>query len=864
MHCSNRRQGSGYPVKNNPACTLCRLHKTANTVCMLGRGPTRSDVMVVGEAPGRNEDETGQPFVGDSGKMLNEMLLAAHLHPAKLFICNAVSCRPPNNKTPTKSEIKACKKWLDYQIAMVKPKYVLLFGNVPLESISGKKGIKKARGVPFEKNGIIYLPTYHPAYALRDPGQRIIIEQDISLFAKIVENKGIPREKKLNYRVVRTPLDFDAMLAALEGTVSFDIETNSLNPWQRWNAKGEYEPAAITLVGCGTATGQFSIPCDLPDSPWSKEALDEMMKRLADKLEDCFVVMQFGKFDCLWMRVFFGVDLRNDFDTGLAHYMIDENSFHGLKELAQRFLGAPNWEVDLKTKKGLGNVDKLVLYHAHDLYYTRELRFVLGKKLVQDPDVRKVFQKIMMPLARQSVDWQYDGIYVDMTKFDEAEKFLRGEVAAAEKELSQYGDINWGSTKELAHLLYTTLRIPVPVYTPTGRPSTAETALNQIDHPCVGAIFKMRGARQQLSFFIDGWRPHLHKRHNGTFLHPSTKLHGTVTGRPSCENPNLFQVPRDPRIRQLVSAEEGWTFVEVDQSQVELRIAADRANERTMLEYFRKGVDIHWATAIREIERGAGLKDLVLDTARTWKQDKKIAYAEAIEVLLEMGPDAAIEINPQWKEYRKKAKAVNFGYLYGMWWKKFKIYARDNYGVEVSDEQAEASRDFYFDEFSDLEGWHNRQRAFAREHGYVVSLSGRKRRLPNAMLQIWPRNVADVKKQMQNSRRKEAERQAINSPIQSFANEINFMTAIQLRKEYGRDKVKIVGTVYDALLMRIRNGCVEEVTERVLKIASRPPLFDDFGIELKVPLVGEAKIGPWGAGISFEKWKEKQRAKLRR
>src|SRR4051794_25862730 len=111
-------------------------------------------------------------------------------------------------------------------------------------------------------------------------------------------------------------------------------------------------------------------------------------------------------------------------------------------------------------------------------------------------------------------------------------------------------------------------------------------------------------------------------------IHPVFKLHGTVTGRLSCEHPNLQQVPRDPRIRSLITAPKGWTLMEMDLSQIELRIAAELADEHNMLQTFHTGMDPHWMTAIREIERGAGYKKEMIKTAKL-SSGKKMKYHEA-------------------------------------------------------------------------------------------------------------------------------------------------------------------------------------------------------------------------------------------
>lgn len=852
-------------LRRDPNCTLCRLCKTAEYVCLLGQGPEPCDIMIIGEAPGAREDDSGKPFVGKSGKLLEAALAEYGFEREDVFITNAVSCRPPDNRTPTKGEINACRKWLEYQISMVKPKYVLLLGNVPLQSITGKQGITKKRGKPFEKDGIVFLPTFHPSFILRDPTNEMVFEQDIKLFRDIVDFGGVPEERELDVRLVLSWDDFDEMMDDLDGTVSFDIETTQLYPWQtrkldkygRWVEDPEPK---IVSIGFGTARNQWVIPVNHDRSPWTQDEVQEMVEEITEVIEDLFVVMHNGKFDLLWMWVHFGVQWPIDFDTMLAHYLLDENMRHGLKYLAQVYCGAPDWEIDLDEKQGATSLKKLAKYHGHDLFYTRKLRFVLGKMLNEDPEVKRVFQKIMMPCARLFVEIEMNGVFIDESKFDEAEKVLRDQYNAALKELEEWEpeyvldskgkkkSFNWGSPAQLAKLLFEDLEIPVVEYTKAGNPSCSESVIKRIDHPCTDALLKFRAAKQQLSFFIDGWKPFLHRWPNGdVYLHPSFKLHGTVTGRLSCEHPNLQQVPRDKRIRSLITAPEGWTLIECDLSQIELRIAAELANEKAMLHAFANNIDVHWLTAINEIARGGGLKDLVLDTARTWKQDKTIKYSEAIDILLEMGPDAAVEIHPEWKEYRKKAKAINFGYLYGMWWKKFKMYARDNYGISVTDEEAQASREAYFDNYPDYPAWHDRQRRYARKHGYVKTLSGRKRRLPEAM------SAEDTPE------RREAERQAINSPVQSFANEINLMAALQLREEYGRNIVRICGTVHDAVLFRVKNEYVEEVYNRMLKIMQRPKLMDEFGIDLFVPIEADGSIGPWGAGVSLKEWKEKNR-----
>lgn len=779
---------------------------------------------------------------------------------------------PKNNKAATKTEIRDGGERLESSLSGYR--YVVAIGNPPLQALTGKAGITKLRGKPMKQRKRILLPMNNPSMMRHDEKQAVLLRADLKFLTDMVKFGDIPEEKALHFRIVSTDADVREMLEDLRGAVSYDIETSQLYPWQmfkqlpngNWVKEGKPE---IVSIGFGTNANQWCIPVNHPQSPWTQDQVVDIMERIHEQRDDLFLITHNGKFDLLWTWVHLGIQWENDFDTMLAHYLLDENSRHGLKYLAQLFCGAPDWEIDLTEKQGKEvPLHRHCKYLAHDLFYTRKLRYVLGKMLNEDPEVKAVFNKILMPCSNLFIEVEYDGVYINIDQFDEAEQVLRQAYDKALDELKEWepdhyvkknGEIyrfadarrkndptrfNWGSSDQLAWLLFDHLGIEPLDLTDAGNPSTSESVIKRLDHPCTEALLRFRAAKQQLSFFIDGWKPFLHKQSRGYYLHPSFKLHGTVTGRLSCEHPNLQQVPRDPRIRSLIDAEPGWTLIQCDLSQAELRIAAELARERNMIHAFLNNIDVHWLTALREIERGAGLSELVIGTACRIAKKNDMNYGDAIQVLLKAGHEAAIAVDKEWKEYRKKAKAVNFGYLYGMWWKKFKIYARDNYGVNVDDTEAEASRTTFFDNYPDLEPWHKRQKAYARRHGYVKSLSGRKRRLPEA------RKAEDTPE------RRAAERQAINSPVQSFANEVNLMAAIQLRKEYGRHIVKICGTVHDSVLFRVRNDYVEEVYHRMLEIMRWPELMDEFGIRMVVPIEADGEVGPWGKGVTLDKWKE--------
>lgn len=152
-----------YNVKNQVVtCTKCDLCKTRKN-SVPGKGDHNSKIIFVGEAPGRNEDNTGEPFVGAAGKKLSEALEYAGISRDSVYITNVVKCRPPNNRVPTLTEKESCSNYLESEIKLIKPKVICIMGNTAYQSILGGKNITKERGKFVKKNGKIYFLTVHPA-----------------------------------------------------------------------------------------------------------------------------------------------------------------------------------------------------------------------------------------------------------------------------------------------------------------------------------------------------------------------------------------------------------------------------------------------------------------------------------------------------------------------------------------------------------------------------------------------------------------------------------------------------------------------------------------------------------------------------
>ena len=169
-------------------CKKCRLC-TNRTNIVFGQGNKKARLMFIGEGPGADEDKQGIPFVGKAGQLMNNAFQALEINREDVYIANIVKCRPPSNRVPEDDEVQTCLNYLRNQVILIKAKIIVLLGSTALKNILGKEyGITAVRGNWMEKNGIKYMPTWHPAALLRDENKKIEFWQDLKEAKKYIDN----------------------------------------------------------------------------------------------------------------------------------------------------------------------------------------------------------------------------------------------------------------------------------------------------------------------------------------------------------------------------------------------------------------------------------------------------------------------------------------------------------------------------------------------------------------------------------------------------------------------------------------------------------------------------------------------------
>ena len=307
------------------------------------------------------------------------------------------------------------------------------------------------------------------------------------------------------------------------------------------------------------------------------------------------------------------------------------------------------------------------------------------------------------------------------------------------------------------------------------------------------------------------------------------------------KNPNGQNIPKRGELakqyRHIFKASEGWSFVSADLSQAELRIAACMANEHEMIRIYSEHGDIHTATAgivsgndYDKIIANKRNDALLVDCANDW------AGSGAYLTKLSPGKRETCTVSEYIDYIRQCAKAVNFGFIYGMWWKGFKTYAKTDYGIDFTDNEAKEIREKYFDTYPNLVSWHDQMKKFVKDNGFVRGIHGALRRLPSINSDL-------------EGIQKQAERNAINSPVQRLGSDIGLLALTAFVRDCPEDEARPVLFIHDDNILEVKEGLEEEYAGYLKYYMESVPLEELFGVTLPVPIVAEPESGKTLGGM---------------
>ncbi|AMP88268.1 DNA polymerase I [Legionella pneumophila] len=599
------------------------------------------------------------------------------------------------------------------------------------------------------------------------------------------ENQKSPKEKDAgnnkSYEIITTQQQLNHWLNKLEQSKQFciDTETTHLDVMQ------------AELVGISLAIEEDKasyIPLAHTDGSLQL-VREEVLTALKPILENPAIgkIGQNIKYDYSVLKNY-GITLKGiAYDTMLESYVLNSGAGrHDMDSLALKYLGYKTISYEDVAGKGAKQlrfdqipVEKAGVYAAEDADITLQLHHKLYPML--DESLRNVLHDIEMPLVTVLADMEMHGVLIDPVILEKHGSRLKEQMKSLENEAVQLAGkaFNLNSPKQLQEILFDEQKLPVVAKTPTGQPSTAESVLQELafDYRLPAVILEYRSLSKLVSTYIDALPKRINpKTHR---VHTSYNQAVAATGRLSSSDPNLQNIPirseEGRLIRTAFIAPAGSVIIAADYSQIELRIMAHLSQDDNLLHAFANGWDIHAATASEIFQTN-------LDSVT--------------------------------KEQRRRAKAVNFGLIYGM--SAFGLAKQ--IGVERQD--AQHYIDTYFHRYPKVLEYMDRTRKQAHQLGYVETLFGRRLYLP----EINSRNLM---------RQKAAERTAINGPMQGTAADIIKKTMIAIsswERSQKNPSAKMIMQVHDELVFEVRKDAVEECRAIIHKLMEQT-------VKLSVPLV---------------------------
>lgn len=792
-------------------------------------------IMVIGSYPTESDQARHKLFTGASGAVLQKACESAGIKMSEVFMTTAVRCPGPK---PKADALKACLPGLEAEIDRIKPKAIVAFGPLPLQALFGDRVISKARG--HVKNLTVgdqeykVLPTWDLIeMAEQDKaGNMNEIVQDLERAKTIVDGKTLTFDEMLAEMTILVPENTEELLGYLElaldqPVVSLDTETRGLD------FTADQFLVTVQLGFAGDAA--VVIPVHHPESNLDLEEVRASLDAFFENYQGVLVAHN-GKFDQKAVASFTGRIPTLGLDTMIVHNLVTgDPSGHDLKSMVWKYAeayGGYEAEVTPLMEEAEYDSSKVSLkilknYGAMDVIMT----FRIAEKLLDDVQVRgpqvMELSNMMADLSNVTSGMETTGIKLDWGFFADYEKRLLTQYQATVDEIYTLCDsaiaktiealgvdkLNLASSRQVSYLLYTQLKEKCRLKTKGGKkgepkPSVSKAALEKAKHPVAKHLLTLAGISQQLKLYVKAY-PAL--RH-GDRIHPRYALvrfadvrgheSGTVSGRLSCSGPNIQQLPKEAKgeVRKaFIPDDNGSLILDADFSQIELCVTAMLCQDKDMIEMLNSGGDYH-----------------------------KFVASQILGVAIENVT----------KEQRDLGKTLNFALLYGAGPEKIADMAK----IKVDD--AKKHLGTYYARFPDIVKWKQGVEAFVVEHGYIDSMFGRRRNLPDAQDVFFGKRAG-------------AMRQAVNHTCQSTASDICFRSIVRLSRMLaeGGYKTRLVMTVHDSIVFSVPIVEALEVTPKILEIMSNPQL--DFISETGVKIRVDAKIGPnFGNLIPFAKYVE--------
>ncbi len=590
-----------------------------------------------------------------------------------------------------------------------------------------------------------------------------------------------------NYFTVQTEKEISDLVKLINNAEEFcfDTETTGLDYF------------SLDLVGMSFSVKQgeaYYVPVPA-DYEGAKKIVANFKPLLESKSK--LKIGQNVKFDLLVFRRYdINISLPV-YDTMLAHYLIEPDLTykHGMDVLSEAYLGyTPISIKELigKPGKNQGNMrdvplEKISDYAAEDADITFQLKHKLSP-MVKKQEVENVLEEIEHPLIEVLADMEWEGVKIDEPFLRSYSKELETDLLKVRDEIHQLAgmDFNVDSPKQLGEVLYGHLKLPFEgKKTSTGQLSTNEDALHALSkhHPIAEKILDYRELAKLKSTYVDAL-PEMINKKTGR-VHTTFRQHIAATGRLASDNPNLQNIPirteRGQQVRKaFVARDKDHILVSADYSQIELRLVAELSGDENMIEAFKNKLDIHTATASK-----------VYDVA----------------------------VSSVTKDMRYKAKSVNFGIIYG----QGAFGLADNIGVSRSEAKEIITN--YFKQFPKIKEYMNSNIEFARQHGYVQTIKGRRRYLKD----INSKNFTV---------RGFAERNAINSPVQGSAADLIKLAMIDIHREFKKRNLK------SKMTLQVHDELVFDALKEEVEII-KPIIYNKMvnAIKTKVPIEAEIGIG---------------------